>query len=241
MIARSVLIFVVAISLGATAGGDDARSSKAVTAGLAYLASQQDSDGSFESSDHKLQTTGLSLIAFLSTGNTSDGGRYATNVRRATEFLIRQASSDDTFGRTDDSGADGQAIVTLALCEAYGVEPDESTRATLFSMIKGAVTVLVATKSDGDWRAAAMQAAHRVGVTTHEAPATSPTAATRPVTQTDLHELSDPARGALLDQQLADGSWPSAGAPDSSTRVAETSRAMILLSRRLELMPLQSP
>jgi len=76
-----------------------------------------------ETPDRPLETAGLSLLAFLSSGNTADGGKYAATVRRATEFLLRQTPADRYFGGVDGSQMRGQAIVTLALAQAYGLSP----------------------------------------------------------------------------------------------------------------------
>jgi hypothetical protein len=119
----------------------------AVFTALAYLANQQTADGSFEPRGQKVAATGLGLLAFLSTGNTSDGGRYSANVRRATEFLLRQTPGDRYFGAVDGSEIRGHAIVTLALCGEYGVEPDEIMRAKIRATVKDAATILVAAQA----------------------------------------------------------------------------------------------
>ena len=45
-------------------------------------------------------------MAFLATGNTDDGGRYAANIRRALDFLTRESTVPG--GDTED-----QAIFAL--------------------------------------------------------------------------------------------------------------------------------
>src|SRR5947208_1463936 len=141
------ILAVIGIATHARAQEDRARD--AIAAGLSYLAAHQNVDGSFEATDHKLSATGLSLLAFLSAGNTSDGGRFASNVRRATEFLIRQAPQDRDFGKLEGTGMSGQAIIILALCEAYGVEPEEATRTRLHAILKDAIAILIA-RPDSD-------------------------------------------------------------------------------------------
>jgi hypothetical protein len=127
-------------------------------AGLAYLAQQQNADGSFQTAGAKLQISALTLLGFLSAGNMPDSGKYGDAVRRVVEFLLRQTPGDRYFGRVDGSGMRGQAIVTLALCEAYGVEPDEQTRVRLRATAKDAVAVILTAQNSrgltaGGWAA----------------------------------------------------------------------------------------
>ena len=134
MFRRRFIAILTGVALCMTsqvARADDRSADDAISAALAYLSNQQIADGSFEPHGQKLATTGLGLLAFVSTGNTSDGGRYAATVRRATEFLLRQTPGDRYFGAVDGSRMYGHAIVTLALCDAYGVEPDETIRARI--------------------------------------------------------------------------------------------------------------
>jgi hypothetical protein len=226
MILRSTLNIATIVVLGGIfIGAGENRVGNSVAMGLSYLTSQQDVDGSFESPDQKFATTAWSLRAFLASGNTSDGGRYSINVRRATEFLIHQGPSDHNFGRADGSGTEGQAIVTLALCEEYGVEPDETTRARVFVIARDSARVIMSNNDGGQWRALAIDAARRIGA----APSTQPTTAPAATTQ-----LSD---DAIIKAQLSDGSWPSSDA--ASSRVRETSRAIIDLSSKWNLIPMK--
>jgi hypothetical protein len=130
----------------------------ATSSGLSFLARQQQLDGSFQSGGQKLAVTGLGVLAFIENGHTSDGGKYAPTVRRAIEFLLRQTPGDRYFGRVDGSRMYGHAVVTLALCRAYGVEPDEQTRTRLRATVKDAVAILIAAQNikkspedDGGW------------------------------------------------------------------------------------------
>jgi hypothetical protein len=130
------------------ATGDTSHS--AIDAGLAFLASQQNADGSFQPGGTKLQTSALALLAYLSSGDMPDNGRYGDAVRRVTEFLLRQTPGDRYFGRVDGSRMRGQAIVTLALCEVYGVESDEQARVRLYATVKDAAAFIVAAQNSKD-------------------------------------------------------------------------------------------
>jgi hypothetical protein len=136
----------------------DAALQDATSSGLAFLARQQQFDGSFQPGGQKLAVTGLAVLAFIENGQTSDGGKYAATVRRAIEFLLRQTPGDRYFGRVDGSRMYGHAVVTLALCRAYGVEPDEQTRARIRATVKDAIAILIAAQNmkkppehDGGW------------------------------------------------------------------------------------------
>jgi hypothetical protein len=122
----------------------------AIDAGLAFLAGQQTAEGSFQRAGAKLQTSALTLLAYLSAGDTPDSGQYGDAVRRVEEFLLRQTPGDRYFGRADGSRMRGQAIVTLALCEVYGVESDEQTRVRLHATVKDAVAFIIASQNSRD-------------------------------------------------------------------------------------------
>jgi hypothetical protein len=199
---------------------------RAIASGLSYLADQQNADGSFASRDQKLATTGLTLLAFLSTGNTADGGRYATNVRRATDYLLRQAPSDRNFGRADGSGASGQAIITLALCREYGVEPDEPTRLRIRAILKDAVTILLMEPNGSHWTLDVLRAAERIGI---QVPKES---FDRIATSVEKAPTSQPTTD-LLANQSEDGGWPDDTSADARTRT--TALAILTLARKLRL------
>ncbi len=131
----------------------------AVGNGLAYLAKQQQADGSFETTGPRLATSGLALMSFLAAGHTPDLGRYGLVVRNGIDFLIAQTPEDGYFGKVDGSRMYGHGIVTLALAEAYGVESSDERRAKLrAALIKAAGVIVTAQnvpKPDpfiGGWR-----------------------------------------------------------------------------------------
>src|SRR3954471_16659717 len=145
---RSILatmLMIASLVPGAAFAADDAPPvdpvATSIDAGLAFLAKQQNADGSFQTGGQKLAASATALLAFLSSGQAPDNGRYGAAVRRATEFLLRQTPGDRYFGRVDVSRMYGQATVTLALCEAYGVEPDEQTRVRIRATLKDAIAL----------------------------------------------------------------------------------------------------
>ena len=142
----------------------------AIARGLAYLARQQQPDGSFQNREKgndnnprftgpKVALTGLSLMAYLAAGRMPDTGKHGQAVRNATEYLIKACPDDGYFGKVDGSRMYGHAIATLALAEACGMEGDAAQRKRLRAALTRAVKVLLAaqnTKKDdryaGGWR-----------------------------------------------------------------------------------------
>src|SRR5258706_4964673 len=102
-----------------------------ISHGLVYLARQQQADGSFtgfEEPSPRAAPAAAAIIAFLSAGRTPAAGRHSLVVHNAISFIIRQLPDDGDFGRADGSGAVGQALITIALAQAYGVENDAALR-----------------------------------------------------------------------------------------------------------------
>lgn len=125
---------------------------EAVDRGLAYLARQQHDDGSFDADlkagagdalKPKMAVTALSLLAFLAEGHMPDMGRYGVAVRGAMDFLVSKVPEDGYVGGTDGSRMYGQAIVTLALCEAYGVETDPDKRRLERAAVRKLIAVIL--------------------------------------------------------------------------------------------------
>ena len=119
----------------------------AVAAGLAYLARQQNEDGSWDTAagvgGPRVALTALSLMAYLANGHTADAGKYGLNVRRAVDYLVRVAPADGYFGKLDGSRMYGQCIAALALAEALGVEPDARRRREVREALDRAVAVIL--------------------------------------------------------------------------------------------------
>lgn len=118
------------------------RAETAIDLALLHLERRQHAEGHFEA-DPKLAITGLALTSFLATGHAHDVGRYGVTIRRAIDYLVRQAPEDGYFGKVDGSRMYGQAIVVTALCQAYGLEQDGSRRAAMRAALVAAVKVIL--------------------------------------------------------------------------------------------------
>jgi hypothetical protein len=181
MTCRSLFISVIALVLAASLTraqvkpqqGADLLSPDldgSITRGLAYLARQQQPDGSFQNREKgsdrnpkfggpKVALTGLSLMAFLSSGRMPETGRHGLVVRNAIDYLTKACPDDGYYGKVDGSRMYGHAIATLALAEVYGMEADATQRKNVRAALVKAVNVLLkaqnTNKNDpfrGGWR-----------------------------------------------------------------------------------------
>lgn len=121
----------------------------AINRGLGYLALQQQGDGSFipfdEPGPHSAPTA-LALLAFLGSGHTPAAGQYDLVTHNAIDYLLRQAPDDGYLGRADGSGAEGQALITIALAESYGVETDSWQRQQFGPTLRSALQAIEASQ-----------------------------------------------------------------------------------------------
>lgn len=163
------------------------RLDEGIARGLAFLAKQQNPDGSFDGTGPKIAMTSLTVMAYLAAGHTPDVGMHGASVRSAVDFLVGQAPADGYFGKLDGSRMYGHGITTLALAEVAGVEPDPVRREKLLAVVGSAVKVILAAQDvqkaeyeaggwryepqsgDSDlslsgWNALALRAAQNVGV-----------------------------------------------------------------------------
>jgi hypothetical protein len=141
----------------------------AIARGLAYLARQQQGDGSFQNrggdeknprfTGPKVALTGLSLMAYLAAGRMPDTGKHGLAVRNAIEFLVKSSPDDGYYGKVDGGQMYGHAIATLALAEVYGMEADAAQRKRVRGALGKAVKVLLAAQAvkkeepfAGGWR-----------------------------------------------------------------------------------------
>jgi hypothetical protein len=114
-----------------------------IARGVEYLSKRQNADGSFGGEENRLAVSGLSVMAFLACGHTPGAGRYGLVVRGGVDYLLSQSQADGYYGKSHDKGMYDQGIVTLALAEAFGVEPDEARRRRMFDELTKAVKVII--------------------------------------------------------------------------------------------------
>ena len=135
----------------------------AVEKGLAYLAEQQQRDGSWRGSvgfklnqDYSVQeynvphvgVTALCGMAYLAGGHLPDRGQYGPGLDRAITWLIRQ-QNDNGFITAHQSRMYDHAFATLFLAEIFG----QTARSDVRAALQRAVDLIVSSQNEkGSWR-----------------------------------------------------------------------------------------
>lgn len=96
----------------------------AVSKGLAWLATQQNTDGSFGGGrfGKNVAVTAISCIAFMGDGHVPGRGVYADHVRRGLEFVLSSCTETGLIASDATNGPMyGHGFATLFLGEVYGM------------------------------------------------------------------------------------------------------------------------
>ncbi|MFO0980944.1 MAG: HEAT repeat domain-containing protein [Planctomycetota bacterium] len=140
---RKVLTSKERLKLARQFGGS-AETEQAVERGLGFLSRVQDEDGAWRArsfpslgaqfrnrndagignAEWEVAMTGLSLLAFITAGNTTHQGNYASVVERGSSFLLGRMSDYGRFETTASHYMYNHAIATQALCELYAYTAD---------------------------------------------------------------------------------------------------------------------
>ncbi|MEX2672497.1 MAG: prenyltransferase/squalene oxidase repeat-containing protein [Phycisphaeraceae bacterium] len=155
MIGRSALA-APAEAPGAAPQGDFAEITPAlqesVSKGLAYLAQQQQPDGSFGADRYgrHVGTSALAGLAFMSNGDVPGRGRYGTQVTRALDFVLDSVHENGLVAADTSHGPMyGHGFATLFLGEIYGMTHDRRTREAL---VKAVRLIVGSQNHEGGWR-----------------------------------------------------------------------------------------
>lgn len=131
---------------------------RAVDRGLAYLARTQDRQGAWSNrgayGEYPAAMTSLAGIALLMDGNTNTQGRYAPQVDRATNFLIRCASQTGLIARGDEDARPMYAhgFSMLFLSQLVGMMEDPVRAQQIQEILTRAVQLTGRAQSDaGGW------------------------------------------------------------------------------------------
>jgi hypothetical protein len=155
LLTASVLVVLAAAPLPATPVDEvkmNEPAKKAVAKGLAYLAANQNPDGSWSDGRyaHNTAITGFALLAFLSQGHLPSQGQYGAEVAKGMRFLIAAQREEDGYivgARGGNMYCHGMA--TLALAELWGSTADDSIKPAL----KKAVDLIIKCQNpEGGWR-----------------------------------------------------------------------------------------
>ena len=127
-------------SEGVRYGGGTPQSEEAVERALRWLAVHQRQDGSWNfnhlsdacqhycthpgSEGSTTAATGLALLPFLGAGYTHKEGEFQDAVQRGLDYLKSRGIKISYGNDLRDGSMYGQALATIALCEAYGMTHD---------------------------------------------------------------------------------------------------------------------
>ena len=104
---------------------------KAVDRALGYLDREQRRQGYWEANggQYRVAMTALAGMALLAEGSTTSTGRYASNIRRAVNYLLDVAQPNGLIGYKDDYRYTyGHGFSMLFLSQVFGDEDDAALR-----------------------------------------------------------------------------------------------------------------
>ncbi len=124
---------------------------RATAKALEWLASKQNSDGSWSEGryPHNTAITSFALLAFLSQGHLPNQGLYGPEVAKGCRFLIASARPDGYLAGSRGGNMYCHAMATLALAELWGMSGDKDIKPVLTK----AVDLIVGCQNhEGGWR-----------------------------------------------------------------------------------------
>ena len=131
----------------------------AVTRGLAFLAAEQDADGSFDGGrfGKNVAITSLACLAFMADGNLPGRGAYGQAVDRGLDFILENCTESGLVAAEGAHGPMyGHGFATLFLGEVYGMTigaADSVRSARVHEALVRAVRLIERTQNEeGGWR-----------------------------------------------------------------------------------------
>jgi hypothetical protein len=137
-----------------------AEAEKAIERGMDYLARTQGRDGSWRNKggygSYPTAMTALAGLALLAGGNTPVEGKYSDNVRRAVDFIIKQANpaNNGLIGNMAEEHVPmyGHGFSMLFLGEVYGMERDPDRQEKMKAVLEKAIKLTgQAQSAAGGW------------------------------------------------------------------------------------------
>lgn len=125
---------------------------RAIERGLAWLAKQQNNDGSFGNSGYHVAVSSLAGLAFMASGSSPGRGLYGPQIDKAVLYVLDNTAPSGFIcegGAGANSPMYGHGFGTLFLAEAYGM----TRRAEIREKLEKAVRLIVDTQNrEGGWR-----------------------------------------------------------------------------------------
>ncbi|VAX41739.1 hypothetical protein MNBD_PLANCTO03-1218 [hydrothermal vent metagenome] len=132
---------------------------EAVRNGLAFLAAEQNEDGSFGSGRYarNVAITALAGLAFMADGNVPGRGEYSANVERGLEYILSNSAENGLIAAEAANGPMyGHGFATLFLGEVYGMTAgggDTEQADRVYEALTRACRLIERTQNDqGGWR-----------------------------------------------------------------------------------------
>jgi len=130
----------------------------AIEAGLRYLATAQNRDGSWRThgstGSYPVAMTALAGLALLSSGSTPTQGPYARNVSGALTFVLKSARRDGLLAQLEEEShcMHGHGFALLFLAECYGMEENPARQAEVRLVLQRAIELTARSQSAaGGW------------------------------------------------------------------------------------------
>lgn len=131
-----------------------AETDRAIDSGLAWLAKQQNGDGSFGTGPYRsnIAVSALAGLAFMSSGSSPGRGPYGTQIDKALQFVLDNTAPSG-FIAIPQAATHGpmysHGFGTLFLAEAYGM----THRPEIREKLEKAVRLIIDTQNaEGGWR-----------------------------------------------------------------------------------------
>lgn len=131
---------------------------EAIDRGLAYLVQRQERQGSWTNNggigEYPVAMTALAGFALLMDGNTTTQGRYAINVDRATNFLLRSATPTGLFsrGEADARPMHGHGFALMFLSQLVGNVEDPDRARSIHEVLTRGIKLTAESQSPlGGW------------------------------------------------------------------------------------------
>ncbi len=131
---------------------------RAIDRGLEYLARTQSRDGVWRSQgtmgEFPTAMTALAALALLASGSTPMEGRYAPQISRATNFLLRCSDADGLISRIEEESRSmyGHGFSMLYLGQVYGLEAEGEKQRQIHAVLHQAAELTARSQSPlGGW------------------------------------------------------------------------------------------
>ena len=120
---------------------DNPQVQQTISQGLDWLVFQQQVSGGWKAQQrYPTAMTALAGMALLCEGSTTTQGKYAPNLRKAVDYLVRRSRRNGLIGDSDDDRYTyGHGFAMLFLSQVLGEEEDLERRAELIQVLTKAV------------------------------------------------------------------------------------------------------